>query len=326
MRVLLTGATGYLGRQVAARLVAAGHTVTALVRPGSVGSVPAGCEAIAGDLAEIQTLRRALRGCESLVHMAALVRNWARDPRDFDRVNVEGLAAILRAAEEGRVGRIVYTSTIVALGPTDGPVRDETAERTDFRFRTDYERSKWVAERMVREKAAAGLPVVIVYPGVVYGPGASTEGNLLRRMFEDTLARRLRFRLGRADLRICYAFIEDVAEGHRLALERGAFGRGYILGGENATQDDLFTMLEQLTGVPPPRWTLPCGPAQAAGWVMRWGAWMTGLPPLFTDGVVRTFRHEWAYSSERARREIGYLITPLRDGLRRTIDALRGGA
>lgn len=326
MRVLITGATGYLGRQVAARLVAAGHHVTALVRRGSAGSVPTGCETIAGDLTEIQTLRDALRGCESLVHMAALVRNWARDPRDFDRVNVDGLAAILRAAEEGRVGRIVYTSTIVSLGPTDGPVRDETAERTDFRFRTDYERSKWVAERMVREKAAAGLPVVIVYPGVVYGPGANTEGNLLRRMFEDTLGRRLRFRLGRADLRICYAFIEDVAEGHRLALERGTVGRGYILGGENATQGELYTILEQLTGVPPPRWTLPYGPAEAVGRLMRLGAWMTGLPPRFTDGVVGTFRHEWAYSSERAIREIGYRITPLRDGLHRTIDALRGGA
>ncbi|HEX9426917.1 MAG TPA: NAD-dependent epimerase/dehydratase family protein [Candidatus Polarisedimenticolia bacterium] len=326
MKVLLTGATGYLGARVASRLVAAGHEVAALVRPGAAARVPSGVAALPGDLSDPISLKSALRGREGLVHMAALVRNWSRDPRDFDRVNVEGLALLLRATEESRLERIVYTSTIVALGPTDGAVRDETGERTDFRFRTDYERTKWLADRMVREKAAAGLPIIVVYPGVIYGPGGKTEGNLLRRTFEDTLARRLRFRLGRGDLRICYAFIEDVAEGHRLALERGLSGGGYILGGENATQTELFGMLEQLTGVPPPRWSLPYAPAEAAGWVMRQLARITGRPPLFTEGVVGTFRHEWAYSSRRAETDLGYRITPLRDGLRRTLESLRGGA
>ncbi len=323
MKVLLTGATGYLGSHVAARLVSSGHGVLVLARPGSERRLPAGCRAVRGDLLEPASVRHALQGCDALVHMAALVRTWVRDPRDFDRVNVEGLSTALRAAEAAGLARIVYTSTIVALGPTDGEVRDESAERTEVRFHTDYERSKWIAERMVREKAAAGAPIVVVYPGVVYGPGMPTQGNLLRRTLSDYLAGRLRARLGRADLRICYAYAGDVAEGHLLALEKGVPGRGYILGGENATQERLFSVLRELTGIPPPRYAAPYWAAEAAGRLQRALARITGIPPSFTDGVVRTFRHEWAYSSERAVRELGYRVTPLPEGLRLTIDTLR---
>lgn len=323
MRVLITGATGYVGGGVARRLLAGGHEVTALCRPGREEALPAGCRPSVGDLRDPPSLRRALAGREVLIHMGALVRMWARDRREFDRVNVEGLAAVLRAAEEAGVGRIIYTSTVVALGPTDGAVGDEMFEREHQSFCTDYERTKWIAERLVREKLAAGAPITVVYPGVVYGPGAPTEGNLLRRMLADHLAGRLKARLGRGDLRICYAFVDDVAEGHRLALERGRPGRGYILGGENATLDDLFGILARLTGRPPPRRAVPYWAGETLGRVLQMVASVTGSHPAVTAGVVRTFRHEWAYSSERAISEIGYRITPLAEGMRATIEAMR---
>jgi NAD+-dependent farnesol dehydrogenase len=325
MRVLVTGATGYVGSRVATRLSAAGHSVLALVRPGAESRVPAGCRGVTGDILDAVALKRALSGCDALVHMAALVRTWVRDPREFDRINIEGVSSVLRCAEECGIGRIVYTSTIVALGPTDGGIHDESSERGSFRFYTDYERSKWVADRLVRERAASGAPVTTLYPGVVYGAGASTQGNLLRSMLEPYLKGRLRLRLGRGDLRICYAFIDDVADGHLLALERGAIGRGYVLGGENATQDRLFSILHDLTGLRGPRLSMPYLAAEIAGRTLRAVAWMTGIPPALTDGVVSTFRHEWAYSSERACREIGYRITPLREGLRRTLAGMGHG-
>lgn len=322
MRVLVTGATGYVGGRVAAYLVASGHAVSALVRPGREPHLPAGCRPVPGDILDSGALRRALAGCDAVVHLAAMVRRWARDPGVFDRVNVEGLACVLRAAGEAGTERIVYTSTIVALGPTDGEVRDEAAERTDFRFHTDYERTKWLADRLAREKAAAGLPIVRVYPGVIYGPGASTQGNLLGATLRAYADRRLRTRLGRGDLRICYAYIEDVARGHLRALETGSAGAGYILGGENATQDELFSILGDITGIEPPALRIPYWAAETAGRILRLGAALTGLQPAITDGIVSTFRHEWAYDSGRAVRELGYRITPLREGLRATLQAL----
>jgi farnesol dehydrogenase len=255
--------------------------------------------------------------------MAALVKMWVQDRREFDRVNVEGLASALRAAERCSVPRILYTSTIAALGPTGPDPRDETFERAEFRFRTDYERTKWVAELLVRERVESGLPVITVYPGVVYGAGAMTQGNLLDRLFRDYLAGRLKVRLGRAARLICYAYAEDVAEGHRLALEKGAPGRAYVLGGENCSQDELFRVLHEITGLRPPRTTVPFWVAEAAGRAMRTWARVTGRPPAITDGAIATFRFHWAYSSARAVRELGYRITPLHEGLRRTLEALR---
>jgi len=323
MRVLITGATGYLGGHVAARLRSAGHAVIALARPGRGTCVPAGCLPVEGDVLDPASLDRALDGCDALVHMAALVKMWVKDRREFDRVNVEGVAAVLRAAERRRVRRILYTSTIGALGPTGPEPRNETFERNEFRFRTEYERTKWVADRLVRERTGDGLPVVTVYPGVVYGAGAMTQGNLLDRVFTDFLDGRLKARLGGAPTRVCYAYADDVAEGHRLALERGTPGRGYILGGENVSQDELFALLQALTGRRPPRFVIPFWTAVAAGRLLRAWARLTGRPPAITDGTVATFRHHWIYSSDRAVRELGYRITPLREGLGRTIDALR---
>src|SRR3989441_5102457 len=176
---------------------------------------------------------------------------------------------------------------------------------------------------MSRERVANGLPVITVYPGVVYGIGAMTQGNLLDRVFRDYLTGRLKVRLGSAPRRICYAWADDVAEGHRLALDKGEAGRGYILGGENVSQDELWGLLRELPGGRPPRVAVPFGPGTTAGKAMRSWARLTGRPPAFTDGAIATFRFHWAYSSGRAIRELGYRVTPLREGLRLTLAALR---
>jgi farnesol dehydrogenase len=281
---------------------------------------------VRGDILDEGSLAAALGGCDALVHMAAMVKRWAPDRAEFDRVNVGGTESVLRAAAAAGVGKVLYTSSIVALGPTAGEVADEdrAPERGDGC--TDYERTKRRSLEAARRLAALGRPIVIVYPGIVYGPGAATEGNLLRPMLADHQRGRLRARLGRGDRRICYAFVDDVARGHVLALERGVPGRGYILGGENATQDDLFALLRELTGRPAPRLAVPYWVAglAAAAQVLR--ARLTGRLPDVTPGIVTTFRHEWAYRSDRAVREIGYAITPLGEGMRRTLEALGPGA
>jgi farnesol dehydrogenase len=325
MKVLITGATGYLGGSVASVLASAGHDVTGLCRPGRETDLPAGCRAVIGDLRDRVSLRSALQGREALVHMAAMVQKWSRHREEFDRINVEGTAAILEAASEAGVRRVLYTSSVVALGPTKGAPADEDTPRSTDRYCTDYERTKWLGLQVVRARVAAGQPIVVVYPGVVYGPGAPTEGNLLRDTLRDYVAGSLRGRLGRGDLKICYAFAEDVARGHLHALERGTVGRDYILGGENATQDEIFALLHALTGLASPPLTVPYWLAEILGSLMVLTARLTGRPPSVTRGVVATFRHEWAYRSARAEREIGYAITPLREGLQRTLESLRPG-
>jgi farnesol dehydrogenase len=322
MRVLITGATGYLGGRVARALAAGGHDVRVLCRPGREAAVPPGCTPATGDLLDGAALRAALAGCDALVHMAALVKRWARDRAEFHRVNVEGTERILALAAEARIMKVIYTSSIVALGPTDGSIADETRALPEEAGFTDYERTKRLSLVAVRRRVDSGQPIVVVYPGIVFGPGAATEGNLIGPILDDYRSGRLHARLGRSDLRICYAYAGDVARGHLLALERGRPGPGYILGGANLTQAELFAHLTAITGKPAPRWVVPYWAAEVAGGLEILRARLTGRPPEVTPGVVRTFRREWAYRSDRALAEIGYTMTPPGEALGATLAAL----
>ena len=324
MRVFLTGGTGFLGRGMAAKLAAAGHEVRALVRPGPLRrEIASGVVTLEGDVLDADSLVRGASGCDAIVHCAALVKMWVPDRSAFDRVNLGGLRNILEAARRVGVGRILYTSSFIALGPTDGSVADESWERPPGGHLNDYERTKVAADRLARSEAGRGTPIIIVYPGVVYGPGELTDGSLMTRTIGDFLERRIPGYLGTGRQRVCLAFMEDVLAGHLMALERGLPGRGYILGGVNASYRELFARLEALTGIPAPRRHIPFWLMGLVGRALRWRAEMTGRQPLITDEVVRIYKHDWAYSSERAVAELGYRITPLEEGLRRTVDWLK---
>jgi len=323
MKVFLTGGTGFLGKRVAARLVEAGHHVRALVRPGRPGrEMPAGVESVPGDVLDPGSLERGAAGCDAIVHGAALVKMWVRDRSLFDRINVGGLENVLEAARRTGVSRIVYTSSFIALGPTDGRIADESWVHAPTGHHNDYERTKADADRLARAEADRGAPLAICYPGVIYGAGELTDGSLMTRTIRDFMKRRVPY-LGSGDQKICYAFIDDVVEGHRLALERGSPGGRYILGGENVDYHRLFELLSRLTGVPAPKLHVPFWVMGLAGRMLRYRAWLTGIEPPLTDEVVAVYRHDWAYSSSRAVEELGYEITPLEEGLRRTIAWLR---
>jgi len=330
MKIFLTGGTGFLGKRLVARLVEAGHEVRALVRrlpptgaDSRQGGMPAGVTFIVGDVTDAASLNRGAEGCDAIVHSAALVKMWVRDRSQFDRVNVDGLRLALEAGRRAGVGRILYTSSFIALGPTDGRVADESWVHAPGGHHNDYERTKAAADLVAREAADAGAPLVIVYPGVVYGAGELTDGSLMTRTIRDFMNRRVPGFLGSGDQRICYAFIDDVVEGHLMALERARPGSRYILGGQNANYHDLFAMLAKLTGAPVPTRHLPFWLMGAAGKLMRWRAALTGIEPIITDEVIEIYRHDWAYSSDRAVADLGYRITPLEEGLRRTVAWLR---
>ncbi|HEY6324526.1 MAG TPA: NAD-dependent epimerase/dehydratase family protein [Thermoanaerobaculia bacterium] len=335
MKTLVTGATGFLGRRLVAEL-APRHALRVLVRPrgggaASRGAFPEGVEVVAGDVADAASVRHAMAGCEAVVHAAALVKILA-PAAEFDRTNVGGLENVLAAARaEAGGAKVIYVSSFMALGPSEGGpggVLDESAAPAGFGERTggggsiwinSYERTKALADRMARRAIAAGQDVVVVYPGVIYGPGEMTEGNLVVRHVLDLLHRRLPALLGTPGRRWCHVFVDDVARGIGVALERARPGGRYVLGGENTTLGDFYRLVEELSGVPVPRRRLPDGLATTIGAVQKAWARLRGTTPALTPDLVEVYRHDWAYSSARAAAELSYTFRPLREGLAATL-------
>jgi farnesol dehydrogenase len=323
LKVLLTGATGFLGKNVARQLAARGHALRILARQTSdLRSLPPEVEVARGDVTEAESVREAAKGCGAVLHMAALVKNWAPDRARFDEVNVGGFRNALAAAQ-GEGARLVYTSSFMAVGPAGPEAADESQVHPGLRYCNDYERTKALADRAAREAAAGGGDVVVLYPGVVYGPGELTDGNLVVQMIADHLNRRLPGVIGPGDRLWSYSFVEDVALGHVLALEKGRAGERYFLCGQNATLLDLFAAVQQAADVAPPRLHIPYSAASLLGRLLWAWADATGHPPLLTHEVVDVFRQHWAYSSAKAERELGYRPTPLAEGVRRTVEWLR---
>ena len=322
-RVFVTGGTGCVGGRLVAALLARGRTVRGLAR-GQAAAADR-LEWFGGDILDRDSLRRGLTGCTEVFHLAAYARNWAKDPSTFFRLNVEGARNVLEAAADAGVRRIVYTSTVVVFGPTPrGVVGDEEMLRATPRFFTEYEESKAVAEAQALELASRGVPIVAVHPTRVYGPGKRTEGNSVSLMIDQYDRGRFPVVPGRGENVGNYAFVDDLVEGHLLAMERGRVGERYILGGENSSLSALLRLVDELTGRRHLQVGLPRSIARLyAGLEERKAGWL-GLYPRITPGWVETFLEDWAYSSAKAERELGYRITPLREGLRRTLDWLHG--
>jgi len=323
VKVLLTGGTGFLGKNVAHRLAAAGHRLRFLVRPGSVREgLPEGAEFAPGDVTDQDSVRRAAEGCQGVMHMAALVKMWVPDRDRFDAVNLGGLLNALAAARE-QGARLVYTSSFIAVGPTGAAPADESQRHSGRNYGNDYERTKAAADGLAQQAADQGQDVVRVYPGVVYGPGELTDGNLVVKTLLDHLRGKVPGIIGPGDRCWSYAYVEDVADGHLLALEKGGSGQRYFLAGDNVDMTGYYALVAELTGVRPPRLHIP----YAAAWTMGLGMWgwaeLTGQEPKLTHQVVNVFRNHWAYSSAKAERELGYRVRPLREGLALTLDWLR---
>ncbi len=315
---LVTGATGFVGSAVARALLARGHDLRLLTRQASDRRNLEGltAEIVEGDLADPASLARAVAGCRYVFHIAADYRLWVPDPQAMMRANVAGTHALLTEAGRAGVERIVYCSSVAALGLTkDASPADETTLATYETIIGPYKRSKYLAEQGVLELARSGLPVVIVNPSTPVGP-RDIKPTPTGRMVADSASGRMPAYL---DTGLNIVHVDDVAEGHLLALERGRIGERYILGGEDFTMPALLALIDDVAGRSARRIRLSENILWPVALFSEALAALTGKEPRVTRDTLRMARKKMFFSSRRAREELGYSPRPARAAI---VDAL----
>jgi dihydroflavonol-4-reductase len=321
MKALVTGVSGFVGAAIARALASRGWEVRGLLRASSDQRNLAGLpvEVALGDLCQRESLEPALAGCDALFHAAADYRLGAPDPRALYRTNVEGTRGILEAADRARVRRIVYTSSVAAVGlPADGTPGEEATPVSLDDMIGHYKRSKFFAEQVVREwaRAHAQSHVVIVNPSTPIGPGDVKPTPTGQIVLDAARGRTPAY----VDTGLNVAHVDDVAAGHLLALERGRSGERHILGGENLSLRDILTLIAEIVGRPPPRIRLPHAVVLPIAYGAEALARLTGRPTRVTVEGARMARKRMYFSSALAARELGYRWRPPREAL---VDAIR---
>lgn len=316
MRYFLTGATGFIGGHLARLLVQRGHKVVALVRSPEKAKAlaEAGVELVPGDITDRESMRQPMTGVDGVFHLAAWYKVGVKEPA-ADQINVEGTRNVLELMRELRIPKGVYTSTLAVFSDTRGQLVDET-----FRFEgthlSEYDRTKWkahyeVALPMIRE----GLPLVIVQPGVVYGPGDSSS-------IHDTFQQYLRGKLPMVPKgsEYCWAHVEDVALAHLLAMEKGAVGESYIIAGPRMTLIDALKLAEQITGRRAPR--MQAAPGMLKGFSKFMGVVEKVIPvqgTMSSEGLRVAAGATYIGDNSKARRDLGYEPRPIEAGFPETL-------
>ncbi len=312
MTVLITGGTGFVGSAIARRLLDAGLEVRALARRGANRANLEGLpvEIVEGDLLDPASLARAAKGCTAVFHAAADYRLWLPNPAEIYECNVEGTRNVMIAALEAGVARVVYTSSVATLGLKEGGVpSDEDTPVSIADMIGHYKRSKFLAESEVKRLAAQeGVPVVIVNPSAPVGP-RDIKPTPTGRMIVEAAAGRMP---AYVETGLNVVHVEDVAEGHLRAYERGRVGERYVLGGTNMTLREILTEIAVLTGRSPPRIRLPHNVVMPIAYVAEAAAKLTGSEPVATRDSVRMAKKLMYYSSDKARRELGFQPRPAR--------------
>jgi dihydroflavonol-4-reductase len=311
---LVTGATGFVGSAVARALLARGHPVRVLARPNSDRRNLAGLavEIAEGAMEDPRSLARAVAGCRYVYHVAADYRIWVPDPAPMFRANVDGTRDLLTAALEAGAERVVYTSSVATLGLVAGGSADEeTPSRLDDMI-GPYKRSKFAAEEVARELARErGLPVVIVNPSTPVGPGDIKPTPTGRLIVEAARGQMPAF----VDTGLNIVHVDDVAEGHLAAAEKGRIGERYILGGENLALAEILAGVAQAVGRRPPWLRVPHSVLFPVAIGAELAARVTGRDPFVTLDGVRMSRKKMYFSSEKASRELGYAPRPAREAI-----------
>lgn len=321
MRLLVTGGTGFIGSHVVRTLLARKMTVRCLVRPGSPRANLAGLdlEYVVGDLNDVASLKLALKDCDQLYHVAADYRLWSKDPVALERTNVEGSRALLDAAADAKLSKIVFTSSVAAIGrPHPGGIWGNGTEDLDPKADEligPYKRSKFASDLMAREYAKKGLPVVIVNPSTPIGP-RDIKPTPTGKMIVDFLNGKMP---GYVDTGLNFVDVRDVALGHVLAAEKGKVGERYILGNRNMTLKEFLHTVARISGTPAPKFQVPYAVAYLAGAFSTGLAAITGREPGIPLDGVRMSHAPMYYDASKAVRELGLPQTPIEESIRQAV-------
>lgn len=326
MTALVTGGTGFVGSHVARQLTERGERIRAFVRASSRRDNlsqldPKLVEVFCGDLTDPNSLREAVQGCDTLYHVAADYRLWAKDPQELYRSNVNGTRDLLQAALDAGVKRVVYCSTVGALGiPHDGTPGNEETPVSESDMIGHYKRSKFLAEEEARKFAKSGLPVVIVNPSTPVGEN-DIKPTPTGQIVVDFLNRKLP---AYVDTGLNLVDVRDVAAGMLLAAEHGRVGERYILGSRNVTLKEILDLLADITGLPAPKTKM----SYAVAWLA------VGIENIVAEHVlhrapahpfegVKMARHKMFFDPAKAVRELGLPQTPIREALARAVEWFR---
>ena len=322
VKVFLTGGTGFIGGEVARQLRARGEEVSCLVRsPGKAAKLTElGCELVAGDLGDEAAIRSGMRGCDAVIHAAAMyeVGIPAKQRPAMWEANVVGTERVMKAAQAEKIPRIVYVSTVGIFGNTHKEVVDESYRNPETDFTSYYEETKLEAHKVVQRLIDdEGLPAIIVQPGGVYGPGDTSQiADLLEQFFAGKLPL-----MPFPELGICMTHVEDIAGGILLALEKGKLGETYVISGPVTTMREAIETVARVSGRKAPKRALPTGLMKAmipfgpvVGKVM-------GQPPNLREIITSADNVTFWASYEKAERELGYSPRGMEEGLRQTLEA-----
>jgi dihydroflavonol-4-reductase len=320
MLAFLTGATGFVGSHVARALVAQGADLRLLVRSGSdfrnIQELQA--ERVVGDLRDAASLKKAVAGCEVVFHVAADYRLWVRDPEQMYRSNVDGTKAILEAARENKVRRVVYTSSVATMGfQSNGHLANEDSPVSLANMIGPYKRSKFMAEEIAIQAGKSGMDVVVVNPTTPVGE-RDLKPTPTGRIVVDFLKKKFP---AYVDTGLNLVDVAECARGHIAALEKGKTGQRYILGGENLTLKQILDKLAAITGLPSPKIRVPYAVALATGVVDQvFTGYIRRREPRATIDAVRMGRKKMFVSSGKAERDLGWRTLPVDGGLRRAVE------
>ncbi|MBX5438876.1 MAG: NAD-dependent epimerase/dehydratase family protein [Thermoflavifilum sp.] len=315
-KIFVSGGTGFIGKYLVDRLIAEHHVVHLLSRQSPTQDLPQ-LRWFTGDITLPEAVQNAMQGCEWAYHLAGYARAWHRHRQYYVQVNALGTRNVMEAAIASGVKRICLVSTAGILPPAQHQIPVHEAMPLRPELHTMYEHSKWLGEQIARSYQQQ-IELVIAYPTKVYGPGPIDESNSATLMMRDYIQGKWHVIPGNGKGKMDYVYVEDVARGIQLVMERGRAGEAYLLGGEAASYDEFFSLLKELSGLRYRLFHVPV-PVIYGITYMEWLKAKCGYKPLLTPEWVRKIPYDWIKSSEKARRELGYEARSLKEGMRLTL-------